>query len=422
MKKLIAAVKRAPKSAALVSMLAAAIVVPAALFAWGPDRPTYTYDRPADHVTFNSMTGTENYGDERNFVRIKEATAPNSTYSDDIAMQPGKEYSVMVFFHNNAKTSLNSAENDYKGIAKNTKMRVQMPATVKAGEKARITGFISADNAQPQEIWDEAYGSVSNNVALRYVPDSAVITSNGAVNGQKMPETLYTTGAALGYDSLNGKLPGCNQYAGYVVFKVKVDQPNFEVNKTVSLKGKNDYKESVTTTAGSEVEYKIHYKNTGTTEQKDVVIKDVLPAGVSYIAGTTQVSNGASSHQWKPTTDNEVTKGGLNIGNYAAGAGAYVKFTAKVADNANLAKCGVNTLTNKATAETNNGNKSDTADVTVTKTCVPGTPEKPTTPTTPTTPTELPKTGAADGILGLFGLGSVVAAISYYVASRRSLS
>ncbi|HEX7484486.1 MAG TPA: isopeptide-forming domain-containing fimbrial protein [Candidatus Saccharimonadales bacterium] len=416
MKKLIAAVKRAPKSAALVSMLAAAIVVPAALFAWGPDRPTYTYDSPADHVTFNSMTGTENYGDERNFVRIKEASAPNSTYADDIAMQPGKEYSVMVFFHNNAKTSLNTAENNYKGIAKNTKMRVQMPATVKAGEKARITGFISADNAQPQEVWDEAYGSVSNNVALRYVKDSAVISSNGAVDGQKLPETLYTTGAALGYDGLDGNLPGCNQYAGYVVFKVKVDQPNFEVEKTVSLKGKNDYKESVTTTAGSEVEYKIHYKNTGTTEQKDVVIKDVLPAGVSYVAGTTQVSNGASNFQWKPTTDNEVTKRGINVGNYAAGAGAYVKFTAKVADNANLAKCGVNTLTNKATAETNNGNKSDTADVMVTKTCVPGTPE---TPTTPTTPTELPKTGASDSILGLFGLGSVVAAASYYVASRR---
>lgn len=420
MKNLVAAIKRAPKSTAFVATLAAAVVVPAALFAWGPqDRPTYTYANPADHVTFNSMIETPHYGDERNFVRIKEATAANSTYTDKVNLQPGKEYSVMVYFHNNAKTSLNSEANQFKGIATNTKMRVQMPATVKAGETASIVGFISADNAQPKEVVDEAEGVASNNVALRYVPDSAVITSNGAVNGTKMPETLYTTGAALGFSALDGKLPGCNEFAGYVVFKVKVDQPNFEVTKTVSEKGKNTYQETLAAKAGSEVEYKIHYKNTGTTVQNDVVIKDVLPAGVSYVAGSTQVSNAASNNQWKATTNNEVTKGGLNVGNYAAGGGAYVKFTAKVADNANLEKCGLNTLVNTATAQTNNGNKSDTATVTVTKTCAPGVTPKP-TPTTPTVPTELPKTGTADAILSLIGLGSIAAAVSYYVASRRT--
>ena len=36
-------------------------------------------------------------------------------------------------------------------------------------------------------------------------------------------------------------------------------------------------------------------------------------------------------------------------------------------------------------------------------------------------PVELPRTGLADGISGLFGLGSVVAAAGYYVSSRRNL-
>ncbi|HEV7951786.1 MAG TPA: LPXTG cell wall anchor domain-containing protein [Candidatus Saccharimonadales bacterium] len=428
MKKLVAAIKRAPKSTAFVATIAAAVVVPAALFAWGPqDRPTYTYENPADHVTFNSMTGTPHYGDERNFVRIKEAAAANSTYSDKVNFQPGKEYSVMVYFHNNAKTSLNSEANQFKGIATNTKLRVQMPATVKAGETASIVGFLSADNAQPKEVVDEAEGVAANNIALRYVADSAVITSNGAVNGTKLPETLYTTGTHLGFNALDGKLPGCNEFAGYVIFKVKVDQPNFTIEKTVSEKGKNAYQETLATKAGSDVEYKIHYKNTGTTVQNDVVIKDVLPAGVSYVAGSTQVSNAASNNQWKATTNNEVTKGGLNIGNYAAGGGAYVKFTAKVADNTNLKDCGVNTLVNTATAQTNNGNKSDTATVTVTKTCAAVTPTKPVTPTepvtpeTPETPAELPKTGAGEAILSLFGLGALVTASSYYIASRRTL-
>jgi LPXTG-motif cell wall-anchored protein len=46
-----------------------------------------------------------------------------------------------------------------------------------------------------------------------------------------------------------------------------------------------------------------------------------------------------------------------------------VKFKAKVVDNSQLEKCGVNTLINTATAETNNGSKSDTANVVVSKTC-----------------------------------------------------
>ena len=72
MKKILAAIKRAPKRAGAISIVAAAVIVPAALFAWGPDRPTYTFENPAPHVTFNSMTNNQMHGDERNFVQIKE--------------------------------------------------------------------------------------------------------------------------------------------------------------------------------------------------------------------------------------------------------------------------------------------------------------------------------------------------------------
>lgn len=450
MKKLIAFMRRAPKRTSVVlAAIAVAVIAPLAVNAWGPDRPTYTYQNPAPHVTFNSMTGTPNYGDERNFVRIKEATASNNSYVDQINLQTGKQYTVMVYFHNNASSLLNSAENDYKGIALNTKMRVQMPSTVLAGEKARITGFVSADNAQPGTVWDEAYGVASNNVALRYVANSATIYSNGAVDGQKMPESLYTTGTSLGYDNLDGKVPGCNQFAGWVTYNIVVDQPNFEVTKQVAKKGTTDWKESIDAKAGEEVDYRIHYKNTGTTAQNDVVIKDTLPQGVTYVNGSTFVSNPASNFQWKPTTNNEVTKGGINVGNYAAGGGAYVKFTAKLPANADLKICGANTLINKGTAETTNGSKSDTANVSVTKDCAP---EKITvcelatkkivtinksdfneskystdlskcdTPVTPETPSELPTTGAGENIVAITGLGAIIASIAYYVASRRALN
>lgn len=51
--------------------------------------------------------------------------------------------------------------------------------------------------------------------------------------------------------------------------------------------------------------------------------------------------------------------------------------------------------------------------------------EEPVTPVTPVTteptPPELPRTGVADGISGLLGLGSMIAAAGYYVSSRRNL-
>jgi uncharacterized repeat protein (TIGR01451 family)/LPXTG-motif cell wall-anchored protein len=447
MKKIIAAIRRAPKRAAALAVIAAAVIVPAALFAWGPDRPTYTMANPAPHVTFNSITDNPTHGDERNFVQIKEASAANSTYGENVTLTPGKEYEVYVYYHNNASSNLNDENSQFKGIAKDAFMRVQMPATVAAGEKARITGFVGASNANPAQVWDEAYGTSASAVALRYVPDSAVIHSNGAVNGKKLPNNLYTTGTPLGYDALNGNLPGCNEFAGYVTFKFKVVQPNFEVTKQVSKSGENKYAETVNVQPGGEVEYKINYKNTGTMQQDNVVIKDKLPAGMSYVNGSTQVSNATTNNQWTPIANDAVVARGINLGSYAPGGGVYVKFKAKVAAADKLEKCGVNTLVNTATAETENGSKSDTANVTVTKECKPneckpGIPvgderceEKPEeckpgvpmgderceeTPTTPETPAELPKTGAGD-LTALLGAGSLIAAIGYYVASRRAL-
>lgn len=371
MKKLFAALRRAPKRVATLAIVAAAIVVPASLYAWGPDRPTYTMQDPADHVTFNSITDNAKYGDERNFVQIREAGT--GYYGENVNIQPGKEYEVFVYYHNNAATRLNSAENGYKGIAQNAKMRIQMPASVAAGQKARVTGVLSADNAQPQQVWDEAYGTSTSNetVYLRYTQGSATIHNLGATNGATMPDSLFGDGAPLGYNSLDGKLPGCNEYAGYVTFRFKAVQPNFEVSKQVSKAGANSYSENVTVNPGDSVNYKIQYKNTGSVKQDNVVINDVLPKGVSYVPGTTYYATSNSNGQWVKSTSDNVTKGGINIGTFSPGANAYVAFTAKVTSNDELEKCGTNVLTNKAQAITENGTKEDTADVTVNKECKP---------------------------------------------------
>lgn len=398
-------------------MVAVAIAVPAALLAWGPSRPTYTIEKPAEHVTFNSITNNPSHGDERNFVQVRDANSGNETYVDNIDLTAGHEYVVYVYFHNNAASNLNASG---VGIAHGAYVKAEIPAVVaKKTDNVKAVGYVGAANAKPTvEVWDDISfnNSTDSDMSLDYVTDSATIHSFGAVNGKTMDNKIVTTGAPIGYDALNGELPGCNDYAGYVTFRVKANQPNFTITKQVHKTGVPGWKPSETVNPSDSVDYLITYTNTGSTTQNNVVIKDILPAGVTYTLKSTYVAN-ATKPDGTPVSDNIVSKDGINIGNYAAGANAYVKFSATVAANKDLAACGVNTLHNVVKAETDNGAKESSADVTVTKTC--DTPAPKPTPT-PTPVEALPVTGAGEDIAAFLGLGSLITSISYFRASRRA--
>lgn len=369
MSKLTSLIRRAPKRfGAIVAIVAAAIILPTAALAWGPDRPTYTGANPAPHVTFNSITDNPDVGDERNFVRIREDGVGN--YGDNVNLQPGKVYEVSVYYHNNAATRLNASG---AGIARDTTLRMELPGVVKPGVNAVLAGNISASNATPKTVWDEAYGknNTAGEVALRYVSGSAhVQSSNGAVKGQKLPDTLFTTGAKLGYDALDGNVPGCNEFAGYVTFKFRVDQPNFTVKKEVSTDGKTWVDGSTKAKAGSTVQYRLTYQNTGSTQQDNVNLKDTLPKNVSYVPGSSLIANSVTGGQYKSTIDGITSNTGVNVGSYQPKGNVYYKFSAKVADEAAL-ECGTNTLKNVVRASTNAGYKEDDATITVDKICKP---------------------------------------------------
>lgn len=432
--------KTHPYVASLMTAIVAVVSIAGGVLAWGPDRPTFTTAKPADYITFNSITDNPAYGDERNFFRVKPADASDSAYSDKVALEPGKEYEGYAYFHNNAAVNLNL-------VATDTTMRIELPAVVDGS--AKTNAFVRASNAKPVEVFDDTTLTSSSAVALRMVPGSATIHSRGAVDGKTLSDSLITSGVRLGYNNLDGKVPGCNEFAGYVTFRFVADQPNFSVEKKVSKHGADAWTKSYKAQPGETVDFLLKYKNTGSTTQKDVVIKDTLPTGMTYVAGSSVLAN--PSHPKGVKTDDGVTTKGINIGSYNPGQNAWVKFSAKVAEKDAL-ECGATTLTNKQTVETNNGSKSDTAAVVVEKDC--DKPKKievceleskkiitidekdfdsttqskdlskcnttPDTPVTPETPSELPQTGASN-MLQIFAVGALSYAVVLYVISRRSL-
>ena len=347
--------------------LIGAVILSANVFAYGPERQTFTAENPADHVTFNSITNNPTVGDERNFVRVRQAGVGN--FADSVDIVPGREYEVYIYYHNNAKSSLNTKENSYRGIALDAKLNTIVPSTISKGGKGLVRAEITARNARPQKVWDEAilYSS-SRDVALRYVQGSAKITTKGAVNGQSLiGENLFGAGTNLGYDNLNGILPGCDQYSGVITYRFKADFADFETTKTVSKAGANSFAKNQNIGSNDEVEFKITYKNTGTLDQRNVNIKDLLPAGLTLIPGTTRVVSG-SNPNGKIVSDNVVNKG-INLGTLTIGSHVELTFRAKI--DASKLVCGNNTITNIAQVLTENGGKSDKATITVQKNCTP---------------------------------------------------
>ena len=368
MKNLLTKLRYVPKRFGVVAAIVVAGATAAVSFAWGPSRATFTVESPAPYVTFNSITNNPVDGDERNFSRAKDTTATSSSaWTDSVAVAPGKEYVVRMVVHNNAADNLNLK-------AVNTRASAAVPTTT--GKSVTVSNYVSADNANPGKVWDDVTFTGTQDFNLAYVPGSARIYNSGYAaggGGQPLPDSIVTSaGAVLGYEKAgDGIIPGCFKYLSYVEYKVKPQfaaTPSFEVAKTVRKSGTTTWGETAAVAAGDTVQYRIKYSNTSTVQQDNVVVKDTLPAGTSYVAGTTKLYNNLYP-SGKAMSDN-VTGAGINIGHHSGGSASFVVFDAKVAANDGLAVCGPNTLKNIAKVVTDYGTKQDDADVTVTKTCV----------------------------------------------------
>ncbi|MBQ3309336.1 DUF11 domain-containing protein [Candidatus Saccharibacteria bacterium] len=437
-------------SAVLAAATIAGVNIAPAALAWGDNsgkqggRETYTLkDCNSDYskctitpslgnkITFNSITNNPAIGgDERDFVNARENTGVNdgkqTWQSHEITVEDGKEYIIRLYAHNNNP-------NGTKAVAKNTTLHFTLPTT--AGTELSVQGSIDSSNADPTRVYDDIVFKSKNGETfyLDYIEGSALYENNsvgkskanGGNGGVTLSDDIITSkGTLIGYDKLDGNIPGCFQYASYTTIRVKAVYLNnsYTVEKTVRKIGDADktYKDSVDANVGDTVEYQIYYKNTTGEHVDNVMVKDILPNNMEYIAGSTKLYNTTNPNGIK-NDDDTITTTGINIGGYNKDGDAYIRFRAKVVDKSMV--CGTNKLVNWGQVGVGKTTLQDNAFVMVKKT--EGCEKQPDNPTPneddKKTPTVMPSTGPGAIVAGVVGAGSIVTALGYYLASRKSL-
>lgn len=410
--------------------VAATVLAPAAVSAWGDSnggRRSYTIAEInsgvlGENVVLNSISDST-IGDEKNFVGARldngDNGAKNVWDGNEITVENDKTYIVRLYVHNNNPNgSSTDARLKDATTAKDVATAFRIPST--SGSTVEVNGVITTSNANPKEYWDNVVfkSADGSKFHLEYIAGSALLENNGigANGGLKLSDDIIKeAGTKIGYDALDGKIPGCYQFASYVTVKVKAVFDNvdsYTVEKQVRLVGDKEWKESVDAKTGDKVEYQITYKNTSNATQSGVVIKDVLPTNLSYVKGTTKLYN--AKYQSGLTAEDTLTTTGINIGSYTAGSNAIVRFTAVLEDKS--LECGKNTLNNWAQVTVGKKVLQDSAAVVTEKVCQHTDPVNP--DPTPT-PIVIPTTGMGDVMTGALGAGSIVTSLGYFIASKK---
>lgn len=357
---------------------------------------------------------------------VANASAGEQMYNASTNAKTDETVQVQLWYHN--------MENADSGkVAQNLKAKLQLPTA--AGKTQRINGTISADNGNTVNT-NATVNLAPDNSYLEMVPGTAMWRHNKGTNEQPNWVTEGLT-PAQEQALLNGGVvlenaKPCFNFEATITVKLRVKTDIVGISKQVRVLGQKDWVTENTAKSGDTLEYRIKFQNGGNTVLKNVQIADTLPTNVTYVQGSTKLANG--NHPDAVAVSDNLTKGGINIGDYAPGAVGYVLYQAKIDSKL---KPGNYDLKNVAGVKVGEQMKFAEAHTKVTvagpQECKPGIPVgdsrcnptptvTPTTPTTGGTGTSLPETGLEGAAAGLLGTTGLTYAGYFYRRSRKALT
>lgn len=381
----------------VIAISAAILLSPVIVLAWGDNyvdpetgeengRPGYTLEDintnkdglwptdPADpnypgKVVLNSIIDNSAIGgDEKDFVNAREcflredgswegSTEDTIWSSNNITVEDEKYYIIRLYVHNNNP----NGEDTEDAVAQDVHVAFNLPSAYDAENKRiRVSGIINSSNATPSEYWDHVDFNSDVPFHLEYLDNSGLLWNNDiGLGGLILSDDVVKAasgGTLIGYDALDGRIPGCFDYTAYVTIRVKaVYDYEYTIDQKVRIvdSEKKDWEDVIKAKVGDKVQFRVEYRNTSNLEgekgwQNGVGIKDILPANLRYVSGSTTLVNSSNKNGLTITNDYVVGDNGLYIGNYAPGTNAILYFIAEIVDD-DLAE-GVNTITSWAQA------------------------------------------------------------------------
>jgi len=290
----------------ILVLLAAAIAV-LATGGWGPARQTFTMDEPAPHVTFNSIVDNPNWGDERNFLVIRQASDDSSWGTDEtyasvgdsivsashegIQLSAGTDYLLTLYYTNNAAENLRNVH------AKETRVRFGIPQYIPSGGHSMVSAFIDSSNATPKSVYDHVFINAprDSGYAISYVGGSGSIFTNAFDKGQRLSDGVFGKGAYVGYDRLNGDIPpASDKCSGYVTARLRVTR-EMQVRQAARVVGRGSWSSTLTVSPGELVECRSEFINASAQTQRDARLVVTIPKGFMLIDNSLAIRGTPSS-------------------------------------------------------------------------------------------------------------------------------
>lgn len=202
---------------------------------WGDSdggRPSYTVDEInkgilGSQIIFNTISDSV-IGDEKNFVGARQCVIRDDGRAEpadseakewrgnNITAEDGKYYIIRLYVHNNNPNGMDT-------VAEDTRVSFSIPDI--SSTTVEVKGFISSSNARPSKYWDYIKFNSDVPFHLEYIHGSALLENNEiGLGGIPLSDDIVNAkgdGMLIGYDALDGRIPGCYQYDNFVTIQVK---------------------------------------------------------------------------------------------------------------------------------------------------------------------------------------------------------
>jgi|GEM_PF-525303 hypothetical protein len=342
-----------------------------------PNDPGYDHGRcgSLNGPVLNSFVNTPYYGDERAFF---DASLDNNTTSfkdvlPNVASNGSSDNEVILrtYIHNNGNQNLNGNGTDGISVAKGATIRITLPTGTEKNLRAR--SYLDISNpapGSPAEVTDTAELNDGQAFSISYVPGSAVIYNGAHQGGAPINDSIVTTGAPIGYQDMNGVLPGCFNYQAFVEIKVKINTPKISIKKQVRpIAGDGtSYVKNMSVAPGDQEHWALTVSDTGTTNLDNSVVYDQLPPHLKVVPGSVKWQYVARDGTVQKITqsDTDLFNKYVNFGGLAPGGGYNVYYDTTALDDFTGCSVDIRNIGHTHSDETP-ADTSDYSDVTITK-------------------------------------------------------